>query len=351
MPVVLIDISILLNILGFGQGLILCLSLLKSRKPRPENVYLIVLLSAISFIILNSIFRLSYYAAVLTFYQDYSNSLLLLVPPSVYLFVIYKLREHPLRRPWLHYVPFPVYFSFLLIHYFTVGPDSEVKNVVSAACYLLFNVQFVIYLGLSIRKLRSHSPSAGPLQWIKVAVWLIVAPWIIQLSILIIEQGYGIPVPDVISLNLALFFGACAIFLSYRNQTVNSGFMQKEKYENSKLEPHELRDNLEKVRTAILENQLFTDPDFSQLMLAKATKMTPRIISLTINQSTGQNFVDFINEYRVEAFKMKIMEERAKSYTMVAIAERCGFKSSSTFYAAFKKHTGMTPKQYKDALG
>ena len=48
MSVVLIDISILLNILGFGQGLFLSFSLLKSRKVKPENQYLIVLLSALS---------------------------------------------------------------------------------------------------------------------------------------------------------------------------------------------------------------------------------------------------------------------------------------------------------------
>ncbi|MDW3192973.1 MAG: helix-turn-helix domain-containing protein [Cytophagales bacterium] len=350
MPVVLVDISILLNILGFGQALFLCFSLLKSRKVKPENQYLIVLLSAFSFIILNSIFRLSYYQEALAFYQDFSNALLLLVPPSIYLFVATKLKTKALRQPWFHYAPFPAYFGFLIINLFAWGAYSEVKNIVSTACYLLFNVQFVIYIGLSIKKLWGNDHSTGPLKWIKVAVWLIVTPWLMQLIILIIEQVYNTPVSDLISLNLALFFGACAIFLSYMSQTVNSGFVQKEKYETSQLGESELHSNIEKIRQVISDQMLYKDPNFSQQMLASETQLTPRIISLTINQHTGQNFVDFINEYRVAAFKKTIKEDSSKNYTLVAIAEKCGFKSSSAFYAAFKKHAGMTPRQYKSTL-
>ena len=61
-----------------------------------------------------------------------------------------------------------------------------------------------------------------------------------------------------------------------------------------------------------------------------------------------QSFIDYINSYRVEAFKQRIKNKELNNYTMVAIAENCGFKSSSAFYAAFKKLTGVTPKQYKD---
>ena len=216
--------------------------------------------------------------------------------------------------------------------------------------YLLFNLQYVVLLGKSLRMLKEGTSHSKPLRWIKVAVWLILVPWAMQVLILIIEQAAQIPVPGFISLNLSLFFGICTFYLSYMHSSGISGFAQKEKYEGSRLTQQMLTENLKKIESTILNEKLFEDKDFSQSKLAEKIDLTARTISLTINQGKGQNFVDFINGVRIEAFKQMIVEEQHKNYTMVAIAEMCGFKSSSTFYAAFKKQTGMTPKEYKDSL-
>ena len=37
-------------------------------------------------------------------------------------------------------------------------------------------------------------------------------------------------------------------------------------------------------------------------------------------------------------------------YTLLAIAEDCGFKSKSSFNSIFKRFTEMTPSQYKKSL-
>ena len=349
MSTIAIDISILLNILGFGQGLFLSFSLFKNRSLKPENTFLIVLLLAISLVILNSIFRLSYYVNALEFYQDFSNSFLLLIPPSVYLFICAKLNATS-KQPWFHYTPFLLYFSFLVVNYFTLGPQRDLTETGSAMAYLLFNLQFIVYFSHSLWKLKISDSTSEPLKWISVAVWLIVIAWFLQLALLVAEQAFYISVPDIISLNLALFFGACTFFLSYAHASGQSGFSQKEKYEGSKLKDSVLNENLDKIYQTILDERLYKDPSFSQHKLAERMNMTTRTISLTINQGTGKNFMDFINSIRIDAFKRMIQEEQAKNYTMVAIAEMCGFKSSSTFYTAFKKHMNMTPKEYQDSL-
>lgn len=60
------------------------------------------------------------------------------------------------------------------------------------------------------------------------------------------------------------------------------------------------------------------------------------------------HFFDFVNSYRVEAAKALIKtEEINRKYTIEYIAAKSGFNSKSTFNAAFKKFTGMTPSQFR----
>jgi len=348
---VLIDISILLNILGFGQGIFLCFSLWKSRKVKPENIYLIYLLVAISIIILNAIIRLSYYIDSLWFYEIFSNSLLLVIAPSIFLFVKIKTKQSQAHFPkWIHYVPFLLYFSFNLISLIYFKSEQPINETIGIVAYLIFNIQFIVYFALSFFVLARIKPLPDSLKWIRIAIWLIIVPWLLHLVFLLAEKIFGIFIPDFLSLNLSLMFGICAFFLSYVHTSGKIGFAKKDKYENSKISPSELSRNLKIIKSIITEEKLFLDKDMSLAMISEKTQLSPRDISLTINQGMQQNFVDFINSYRIESFKQLITQESSSNYTMVAIAENCGFKSSSAFYAAFKKQTGITPKQYKDNL-
>ena len=55
-----------------------------------------------------------------------------------------------------------------------------------------------------------------------------------------------------------------------------------------------------------------------------------------------------MNSYRVEEAKRRLADPRSHYLTIVAIAQEAGFNSKSAFYTAFRKHTGMTPSQFKD---
>ena len=52
-----------------------------------------------------------------------------------------------------------------------------------------------------------------------------------------------------------------------------------------------------------------------------------------------------MNEYRIEAAKLLLINE--KKMSMDLIAEQCGFNSQSTFYNAFKKLVGATPALFR----
>ena len=58
------------------------------------------------------------------------------------------------------------------------------------------------------------------------------------------------------------------------------------------------------------------------------------------------NFNDFINNYRVEDVKKAFDKGEHKKTTLLGIAFDCGFNSKATFNRAFKKNTGISPKEY-----
>ena len=61
-------------------------------------------------------------------------------------------------------------------------------------------------------------------------------------------------------------------------------------------------------------------------------------------QMTGQSFVAFLNEYRLNAAAEAL---QATDETVLTIASRCGFENLSYFNRVFKAHFGMTPREYR----
>ena len=61
-------------------------------------------------------------------------------------------------------------------------------------------------------------------------------------------------------------------------------------------------------------------------------------------QMTGQSFIAFLNEYRLNAAAEAL---QTTDETVLTIASRCGFENLSYFNRAFKAHFGMTPREYR----
>lgn len=102
---------------------------------------------------------------------------------------------------------------------------------------------------------------------------------------------------------------------------------------------------------AIMERErLYLQPSLSLRELAKHLKTNTSILSATINQVFQQNFNDYINGLRIEAFIQAYQKPENQGLTMLAIALDAGFNSKATFNRAFKKRKGCTPKAYFEGL-
>ena len=72
----------------------------------------------------------------------------------------------------------------------------------------------------------------------------------------------------------------------------------------------ELDPKIESVRNYMEDQKPFLNPDLNLVDLAKELNMNRAQLSEVINSGFSKNFNDFINEYRISAFKTALQEGR-----------------------------------------
>ena len=131
--------------------------------------------------------------------------------------------------------------------------------------------------------------------------------------------------------------------------------------ENEILEANEMKDNqtpylnpdqveilLNRIRKIFNQSRHPFDQDFSLNMLAELVKSNTKYVSWVINETYSKNFKTLLNEIRVrKASELLEDHENYSNYTIQAISEEVGYKSSNSFIIAFKKLVGMTPSVYQ----
>ena len=93
-------------------------------------------------------------------------------------------------------------------------------------------------------------------------------------------------------------------------------------------------------------DKMHMDPNLTLTDLAEQLDTNRNIISKVINQEFKMNLNDFVNVKRVETVIEKLSAGEHVNSTLLGIALDSGFNSKATFNRAFKKHTGVTPKQF-----
>lgn len=95
--------------------------------------------------------------------------------------------------------------------------------------------------------------------------------------------------------------------------------------------------------------EIFVNKNLKVVDVAVLVNTTEKELSQYIHETFGVSFSTYINQLRVKKVKALLKEEAQEKYTLLAIAEDAGFSSKSSFNAVFKKITGVTPTQYKEA--
>ena len=98
------------------------------------------------------------------------------------------------------------------------------------------------------------------------------------------------------------------------------------------------------------EDAVYMDTELTLSVLAEKLTISPGYLSQIINEKENKNFFEFVNQYRIDAAKRKLMDADYNQYSIMGIALESGFSSKSTFNALFKKYTGQTPSSFKKSF-
>ncbi len=103
---------------------------------------------------------------------------------------------------------------------------------------------------------------------------------------------------------------------------------------------------LEVSEKGMKEEKWFQNPSLTLRDLADKMNISSNKLSWLLNERMGQNFNEYINGFRLEAFKDNALNPANSHLTLLAIAYESGFNSKTVFNVFFKKVEGMTPKAW-----
>lgn len=112
------------------------------------------------------------------------------------------------------------------------------------------------------------------------------------------------------------------------------------------LKGDEIAQYVQRLEQLIHEEKVFADPALSLRQLAETIGIHPNKLSWLLNEHFQQNFNEYINAFRLEAFKEKALDPQYRHLTLLGLAYESGFNSKTVFNAFFKKREGMTPRAW-----
>lgn len=242
-------------------------------------------------------------------------------------------------------------------------------------CVILFLCQVPYYLRECVRILARHTDHAKALfsnledkslNALRLLIFAVVAKWFVGLLralhclTLGNDTGWGL-----LFAGLEVSVTVGALIFVIRQSTVFSVDERKlvqdlfaapaappeegagAKYAKSSLDAATRMRIQRKLQHAMAGLQRFRDSRLTLRGLCQEIKENPHYVSQVINQNLQSNFYDFVNGNRIESAKRALESEPGK--TVLEIALEVGFNSKSTFNAAFRRHAGMTPTEYRQS--
>ena len=370
----------LLNIAIF-QGIVLGLIILKSSLFNSNsNKYLAFLIFTLSIKLLTHVFDIQQVFTsypLLRFIDDIEW--VFLIPAFIFLFIKKRTDNtgKSKQKKYLLFIPF-VYSAVLNIindldhvaRIYTI-PESGIAIIqILGLIQLALAVTFIPFLPLYSYFLIRHLKDPQEKKWIitlltivsiLLIVWLITA-----LAGLILDYDISS------SMNVLALFATFIIhwtayigiykyklaknkeaISNFLNEDLANSYTNLQIVENSRPEEYKesiTADNLyfQKLELLCKEQHIYTDSTLNREKVAEKLGISAGYLSQIINTITGDNFANYINQYRVEAVKEMILNSEYENYNLLTMGLESGFTSKTTFYKAFKKVTAQTPNEYKN---
>lgn len=130
----------------------------------------------------------------------------------------------------------------------------------------------------------------------------------------------------------------------------NNNYTPKKRYKQSLLKKDEISKYVKVLEKLMMDSKLYLNPDLSLKDLALQLELPANYVSQLLNQGFRKNFSEYINTFRLNEFKDRVVLEANKGLTIMAIAYDSGFNSKTVFNTFFKKNEGITPNTFLKSI-
>lgn len=277
------------------------------------------------------------------------------------------------RKHLLHFIPGFIFIAINTIAFITAGSRSAPTHAASANAlstvasienFLAIALSFY-YIILSVRLMQRHelwvyqhfsATSSKSLKWLRnliislSCIWIV---WFFAVSINFFTHDFILTYlssyPFQVLTSIIIFWIGYVGFIEGELFSAEISFENKIDTLNAVTsKPSQVnKETKDALLNAMSREKLFLVPDLTLAMLSHQLNVSARNISQTLNNDLNTNFHDFVNAYRVEEVKQRLLDPQYAHLTILAVALESGFNSKSSFNRIFMKTTGVSPKAFK----
>lgn len=293
------------------------------------------------------------------------DTIIFLFGPLIYFFVKKLFTDKAASINYWHFSP-AVGYLLMVIYFFTLGASYfdeliktpqiwvlffwvETLGLISNLLYTTLSMYaFFKYINNEKEYLSYHQSASSFIRYFLIAIVGCQVLWVMSYVSINIFR-YLLPVINYSSIWFSL--PLISYVVGYYMLTQPEIFQQSPTLANTKKNQHRLHvSTIEQLKTLLGKKMLvenaYTNSELTLSELSEQLGTTANNLSWLLNEVYRQNFYDFINNYRIDAFISKANNGEHVQKTILSLALEVGFKSKSTFNKAFKSIHNTTPSKY-----
>ncbi|WP_163397602.1 helix-turn-helix domain-containing protein [Flavobacterium fluviatile] len=311
-----------------------------------------------------------------------TKSFIFLVAPSAFLYIRNTLFTDQLfkKYDWLHFLPFLIYFGLTIFVWIGNYFELQIINLLSEQIDSPFSMlsltvwlmyafcQTMMILNYDLKKFeKNYSYKTKIVGWIRVynLVLLFLFSTLFLHYFLIsqideVDFSCYILISSVLIFTVGWLYFKPQVFYDSSDDSIDNSDFIKEEFQTIKatkkskniqpvikeLTPEKREEYIVKLNKVFSDKKLYLKKDFVIRDLSDETGISVHHLSNLINSEFNLHFQDFVNLKRIEYFNEKINDPEWKDLSLEGMAWGSGFKSRTTCFRAFIKHTGKSPSEY-----